>query len=397
MKFNLHSLYCKYFTHQKLFPHRISVERGTDTKTMAQRNVFGCGARSSVSQLCCGFVSSHFAVNQVFENETQEKNCVCNEVQFWNISKVEACPPWTWSNKINSGMFSYVTVTNSAFSSWAVAPVVLSFNPFLPSQRNAGRCWVWVPVWLSRSKVNVMLSLFKPSLTSKNFSACLLISDLEFGTILSQNAVGSLQKWLHAKLSALSLRSWECIGGACSDSVCAFASQQKVEIGECRCLLVQGGLALAAAPSAPHNLHRQAGNCREDLKYCSQSMADWNSWLFYVILALGETFCLRHEKLKWFYPRKDVSTAMFPTSMQFIEPQTGLGQKDLKAHKVPTSCHGVLHNVSFTGSSSPKPFMCSIKGTWQRFLVLDEDTRERHRSVKQLVLSIGGNKKYKTR
>lgn len=101
---------------------------------MAQRNVFGYGARSSVSQLCCGFVSSHFAVNQVFENETQKKNCACNKVQLWNISRVEACPPWTWGNKISSGMFSYVTVTNSAFSSWALLQL----------------CWVLIPSCLPR-------------------------------------------------------------------------------------------------------------------------------------------------------------------------------------------------------------------------------------------------------
>lgn len=88
---------------------------------------------------------------------------------------------------------------------------------------------------------------------------------------------------------------------------------------------------------------------------------------------------------------------MFPTSMQLIEPQTELGQKDLKAHEVLIPCHRVLHDMSFTGLSSPKPFVCSIKGTWQRFLVLGEDTRKRHMSVKQLVVNIGDNKKYKTR
>lgn len=55
----------------------------------------------------------------------------------------------------------------------------LSFNPSLPFQRNAGRCWVWIPFWLSRRKADVMLSLFKPSLNLKNFSACLLISNLK--------------------------------------------------------------------------------------------------------------------------------------------------------------------------------------------------------------------------
>lgn len=55
----------------------------------------------------------------------------------------------------------------------------LSFNPSLPFQRNAGRCLVWIPFWLSRRKVDVMLSLFKPSLNLKNFSACLLISNLK--------------------------------------------------------------------------------------------------------------------------------------------------------------------------------------------------------------------------
>lgn len=206
-----------------------------------------------------------------------------------------------------------------------------------------------------------------------------------------KNAVGSLQKWLRAKLSAFSLRFWDCIGGAFSDSICAFASLQKVEIGECRCLLIQGGLALADAPSAPHNLHRQALNCQEDLKYCSQSMADRNFWLFYVILALGETFCLHHEELKWFYPRKDVSTAILPTSMQFIEHKLSWLRRTLKLIHFQLPALGVIPDVSY-----PKPFG-SIKGTQQRFLLLGEDTKERHRSVKQLVLNIGGNKKYKTR
>lgn len=115
----------------------------------------------------------------------------------------------------------------------------LSFNPSLPFQRNAGRCWVWIPFWLSRRKVDVMLFLFKPSLNLKNFSACLLISNLK----LWHNFIQKMQldpcrndcmpSWLR-------LAFWDCIGGAFSDSICVFASLQKVEIGECRCLLIQG-------------------------------------------------------------------------------------------------------------------------------------------------------------